>query len=79
MCLASLPGFRKVFCRYLHVAATTRPGAVWDLKITAEAHLQMVSLVTNNVPETLHIGWEVLGIIWRFDCPCVSMDHPSTA
>lgn len=64
---------------YLDIAALAGPSAVWNLEITVEVHLQVVSLVGNDLPGTLHIGWEVLGIVWRLDCPCFSMDHPSAA
>lgn len=65
--------------RYLDVAALARPSAVWNLEIRVEPHLQVVPLMSNNPPGTLHIGWEILGIVWRLDSSHVSMDHPSTA
>lgn len=66
-------------CLYLDIAALTGPAAVWNFKITSEAHLKVISVMGNYFPGTLHIGWEVLGIVWRLDCSCISMDHPSTS
>ena len=66
-------------CWYLNIITLAGPSAVWNLEITVEAQLQVVSLMGDDLPGTLNIGWEVLGIVWRLDCSHISMDYPSTA
>lgn len=64
---------------YLDVAVQTGSTAVWNLELFVEGHLQVVSLVCYDVPGAFHVGWEVLGIVWRLDGSLISMDGATTA
>ena len=64
---------------YLDIAALAGPAAVRNLEVSVEAHLHVVPLVCDDLPGTLHIGREVLGIVRRLDGSTISVDHPSTA
>lgn len=71
--------FHILQCGYLDIAALTGSTAFWNLEIIVVAYLQVVSLMGNYLPRTFYIGWEVLRIVWRLDCPYVCMDGASTA
>lgn len=64
---------------YLDIAVQTDSAAVWNLEFMVEGHLQVVSLVRYDLPGTFHVGWEVLGIVWRLDRSHISMDGATTA
>ena len=63
-CFSSLNMFVLAQCSYLEIAALAAPTAVRNLEVTVEAHLQVAPLMGNDLPGTLHVGWEVLGVVW---------------
>lgn len=63
---------------HLDVAVETDAAAVWNLEVLIKAHLQVSSLVGYDLPGAFHIGWEVLGVIWRLDGSHISMNGATT-
>ena len=63
---------------HLDVAVRACSVEVWDLEGAVEAQLQVVALIADEVPGTLRVGRERLGVVGRCYRTRVCMDHPST-